>query len=43
MSLIVCIFNILELNNHLSENIYVINYVNCINQFYCSKKLQTHH
>jgi hypothetical protein len=32
MSLIVCIFNILELNNHLNENIYVINYVNCISQ-----------
>jgi hypothetical protein len=32
MSLLVCIFNILELNNHLSENIYVINYVNYINQ-----------
>jgi hypothetical protein len=30
MSFIVCIFNILELNNRLSENIYVINYVNCI-------------
>jgi hypothetical protein len=32
LSLIVCIFNILEVNNNLSENIYVINYVNCINE-----------
>jgi hypothetical protein len=30
MSLTVCIFNILELNNHLSKNIYVINNVYCI-------------
>jgi hypothetical protein len=32
MSITVCIFNILELNNYLSQNIYVINNVNCISQ-----------